>query len=98
MNLACFFLLLALIPSLSAWAAKPITLVLILTDNRGAWHRGSYGNPHIRRPHIDKLAAKGIRITRTLNSNPAATPLEPPSSPGRFLRSTACIPSSIPNS
>jgi arylsulfatase A-like enzyme len=82
MHLARFFLLLALVPSLSARAAKPITLVFILTDNQGAWTLGSYGNPDIRTLHNDKLAAKGIRITRTLSSNPAATPLDPPASPG----------------
>jgi hypothetical protein len=74
MNIARFFWLLALVPSLSAWAAKPINLVFILTDTQGAWTLGCYGNPDIRTPHIDQLAAEGMRFTRALSSNPVCSP------------------------
>ncbi len=67
-------LLSALCLSLSAWAAKPPNLVFILTDNQGAWTLGCYGNPDIRTPHIDKLAAEGIRFTHALSSNPVCSP------------------------
>ncbi|UCF17721.1 MAG: hypothetical protein JSW59_09710, partial [Phycisphaerales bacterium] len=29
-------------------------VVLIMTDNHGAWTLGCYGNPDIRTPHIDR--------------------------------------------
>ena len=75
MKIARFLsLLFALCPTLSAWAAKPVNLVFILTDNQGAWTLGCYGNPDIRTPHIDKLAAEGIRFTRALSSNPVCSP------------------------
>jgi arylsulfatase A-like enzyme len=53
---------------------KPTNLVFILTDNQGAWTLGCYGNEDIRTPHIDRLAAEGIRFTRALSSNPVCSP------------------------
>jgi arylsulfatase A-like enzyme len=49
-------------------------LVFILTDNQGAWTLGCYGNPDIRTPHVDRLAAGGMRFTRALSSNPVCSP------------------------
>jgi len=54
--------------------ARPPNLVFILTDNQGAWTLGCYGNPDIRTPHIDRLAAEGIRFTRALSCNPVCSP------------------------
>ena len=55
-------------------ATRPPNLVFILTDNQGAWTLGCYGNPDIRTPHIDRLAAEGVRFTRALSSNPVCSP------------------------
>lgn len=74
MRLAILHLVFTLCPLFSLWAAKPVNLVFILTDNQGAWTLGCYGNPDIRTPHIDKLAAEGIRFTRALSSNPVCSP------------------------
>jgi arylsulfatase A-like enzyme len=49
-------------------------LVFILTDNQGAWTLGCYGNEDIGTPHIDRLAAEGMRFTRALSSNPVCSP------------------------
>src|SRR5882762_4820924 len=54
--------------------AAPPNVVFILTDNQGAWTLGCYGNPDIRTPNIDRLAAEGIRFTRALSSNPVCSP------------------------
>ena len=54
-------------------AAQP-NVVFILTDNQGAWTLGCYGNPDIRTPHIDRLAAEGVRFTRALSCNPVCSP------------------------
>jgi arylsulfatase A-like enzyme len=54
--------------------ARPANLVFILTDNQGAWTLGCYGNPDIRTPHIDRLAAGGLRFNRALSSNPVCSP------------------------
>lgn len=55
-------------------AADRPNVVFILTDNQGAWTLGCYGNPDVRTPHIDRLAAEGIRFTRALSSNPVCSP------------------------
>ncbi|HEY1049683.1 MAG TPA: sulfatase-like hydrolase/transferase, partial [Prosthecobacter sp.] len=51
----------------AAPSQRPTNLVFILTDNQGAWTLGCYGNPDIRTPHIDKLAAEGMRFTHALS-------------------------------
>ncbi|MDO8540614.1 MAG: sulfatase-like hydrolase/transferase [Opitutaceae bacterium] len=60
----------------TGWSSgtRPPNLVFILTDNQGAWTLGCYGNPDIRTPHIDRLAAEGTRFTRALSSNPVCSP------------------------
>lgn len=54
--------------------ARPANVVFILTDNQGAWTLGCYGNQDIRTPHIDALAAGGLRFSRALSSNPVCSP------------------------
>jgi arylsulfatase A-like enzyme len=77
---AGFSLLVAIVflTGLAAIAQEPQprrpNLVFILTDNQGAWTLGCYGNPDIRTPHIDRLAAAGIRFTRAISSNPVCSP------------------------
>lgn len=54
--------------------SRPTNLVFILTDNQGAWTLGCYGNQDIRTPHIDALAAGGMRFNHALSSNPVCSP------------------------
>ncbi|MBM3852878.1 MAG: sulfatase [Verrucomicrobia bacterium] len=61
-------------PKAAGAAADRPNLIFILTDNQGAWTLGCYGNPDIRTPHVDRLAAEGIRFTRALSSNPVCSP------------------------
>ncbi|MBS1823780.1 MAG: sulfatase-like hydrolase/transferase [Acidobacteria bacterium] len=57
----------------SAQTSKP-NIVLILTDNHGAWTLGCYGNPDIRTPHIDRLAKEGVLFTRAFANNAVCSP------------------------
>lgn len=57
-----------------AAADRPPNLVFILTDNHGAWTLGCYGNPDIRTPNLDRMAAEGMLFTRALSSNPVCSP------------------------
>jgi len=67
--------LLILLLSVELWAdAKRPNLVLIMTDNHGAWTLGCYGNPDIRTPNIDRLASQGTLFTRAFASNPVCSP------------------------
>jgi arylsulfatase A-like enzyme len=49
-------------------------LVLIVTDNQGAWTLGCYGNPDIRTPNIDRLAREGTLFTRAFANNAVCSP------------------------
>lgn len=49
-------------------------VVLIMTDNHGAWSLGCYGNPDIRTPHIDELAANGTLFERCFSNNAVCSP------------------------
>lgn len=49
-------------------------VVVIMTDNQGAWTLGCYGNKEIRTPHIDRLAREGILFTRCYSSNAVCSP------------------------
>jgi arylsulfatase A-like enzyme len=49
-------------------------VVLIMTDNHGAWTLGCYGNPDIKTPHIDRLAKEGVRFTEAFSSNAVCSP------------------------
>ncbi len=49
-------------------------VVLIMTDNQGAWTLGCYGNPDIRTPNLDRMAREGIRFTRAFSNNAVCSP------------------------
>lgn len=49
-------------------------LILIVTDNQGAWTLGCYGNQDIQTPNIDRLAAEGMRFTRAFSPNGVCSP------------------------
>lgn len=53
---------------------RPPNIVLILTDNQGAWTLGCYGNPDIRTPNIDRLAREGTLFERCFSSNAVCSP------------------------
>ena len=57
-------------------AAEPQrpNVVLIMTDNHGAWSLGCYGNPDIRTPHLDKFATEGTLFTRCYANNAVCSP------------------------
>ena len=53
---------------------RPPNILFILTDNQAASLLGAYGNPDIRTPHIDRLAAEGILFTRAYAVNGMCSP------------------------
>jgi arylsulfatase A len=46
-----------------AIAAKPPNIVIIFADDLGYGDIGCYGHPSIRTPHLDRMAAEGLRFT-----------------------------------
>lgn len=60
-------------PCLTRAAEQP-NVIVVLTDNHGAWTLGCYGNPEIRTPNIDRLAAEGTLFSHAFASNPVCSP------------------------
>ena len=52
---------------------KP-NLLFILTDDQGAWAMGCAGNPEVRTPNLDRLAAQGIRFENFFCTSPVCSP------------------------
>ncbi|HWC00831.1 MAG TPA: sulfatase-like hydrolase/transferase, partial [Bryobacteraceae bacterium] len=57
----------AVAPVLGAAPAKKPNLVVILADDMGFSDAGCYGGD-IDTPHLDRLAAKGIRFTQAYST------------------------------
>ncbi len=66
-------LFLSLLGSVPAAAGKP-NIVLIFVDDLGYGDLGCYGNPEIRTPQIDRLAAEGQRWTSFYASGSTCVP------------------------
>jgi choline-sulfatase len=54
--------------------SKPVNVIFILTDDQGIWAAGCYGNPEIRTPNIDRLAATGVRFDNFFCTSPVCSP------------------------
>ena len=72
--LVCGLLLAAASPLVAADEPRRPNVVLILTDNHGAWTLGCYGNRDIRTPHLDRLAREGTLFERCYSSNAVCSP------------------------
>ena len=49
-------------------------IVLVLTDDQGCWALGCAGNTEVKTPHLDALAASGIRFTNFFCTSPVCSP------------------------
>ncbi|MCP4640570.1 MAG: sulfatase-like hydrolase/transferase [bacterium] len=63
--------------------AKP-NIVLIMADDLGYGDLGCYGNDRIRTPHIDALAASGVRFTDFHSNGPVCSPTRAALLTGRY--------------
>ncbi|MFB6174300.1 MAG: sulfatase-like hydrolase/transferase [Halobacteriales archaeon] len=52
----------------------PTNVVFVLSDDQGPWAAGCYGNPEIRTPTIDRLAAEGLRFENFFCPSPVCSP------------------------
>lgn len=76
-----FFFLLFLVSCLlgacqnenSGEAQAPPNFIILFADDLGYGDLGVYGNDSIRTPHLDRLAAEGIRFTDFYSASPACT-------------------------
>ena len=61
-------------PPAGETAQRPPNFVIILADDLGYGDLGCYGSARNRTPHIDRLAAEGLRFTDFHSNGPMCTP------------------------
>ncbi len=59
-------------------------ILCFVTDQHRADHLGCAGNPDVKTPHIDRLAAEGIRFTQSFVANPVCQPNRASMFTGRY--------------
>jgi arylsulfatase A-like enzyme len=74
-----------------AAAAEKPNIVIILADDLGYGDLGCYGHPSIRTPHLDRMAAEGLRFTDFYSGAEVCTPSRAALLTGRLpIRSGMC--------
>ena len=53
---------------------KKPNIILVLSDDHGAWAMGCTGNSEIRTPNLDRLAATGMRFENFFCTSPVCSP------------------------
>ncbi|MFJ6696899.1 sulfatase [Streptomyces sp. NPDC091272] len=64
--------------------SKRPNILFILGDDLGWADLSSYGSPHIRTPHLDRLAAQGVRFTDAYSGSATCSPTRFSLYTGRF--------------
>lgn len=62
-RLAKLLLSLCFLVSFARAESRPPNIIIILADDMGYGDLGCYGNPSIRTPNLDRMAAEGLRFT-----------------------------------
>ena len=69
-----FLLAAALLLSPSALAERPPNFVVIFTDDQGYADVGCFGAEDFKTPHLDRMAAEGLRLTSFYSASPICSP------------------------
>ena len=64
---------------------KPANLLFIMSDEHNKRMLGCHGHPMIRTPHLDRLAARGVRFTDAYCNSPICVPSRASFQTGRYV-------------
>ncbi|RIQ10809.1 choline-sulfatase [Jiangella rhizosphaerae] len=78
-----------------ATPAQP-NIVLIMADQLVPFLIGAYGHPVVRTPHLDRLAARGVRFDAAYTPNPLCAPARAALMTGRYASSVGCFDNAAP--
>jgi arylsulfatase A-like enzyme len=78
------FFTLAFLVTLNVQAAKPLNVVLILVDDLGWMDLSCQGSRYFETPHIDRLAAEGMRFTDAYAACAVCSPTRAAVQTGRY--------------
>src|SRR5947208_17010341 len=67
----------------AAGAERP-NVVVILADDLGYGDLGCYGHPRFKTPHLDRMAAEGVRLTQFNTPMPFCAPTRAALLTGRY--------------
>ncbi|MFN7921093.1 MAG: arylsulfatase [Bryobacteraceae bacterium] len=70
-------------PAVLAAQARRPNVVLIMTDDQGYGDLSCHGNPHVKTPNVDRLAAQGTEFTR-FTVSPVCAPTRASLMTGRY--------------
>ncbi len=71
--------------------SKKPNIVFLFSDQHNAKVMGCAGDPYIRTPNLDKLAAKGVRLTDCYTPGPLCVPSRMSMLTGRLPQQTNCL-------
>jgi len=88
---ALFYLLLSFIPLNSVYAEPKPNVIVIYADDLGYGDLACFGHPTIKTPHLDQMAAEGMKFTQFYSAAPVCTPSRAALLTGRYpIRSGMC--------
>lgn len=84
-------LLLLVVSSATGLAAEKPNVIVVFADDLGYGDLGCYGSPTIRTPHLDRMAAEGLRFTDFYSAAEVCSPSRAALLTGRYpIRSGMC--------
>ncbi|PQO28712.1 sulfatase [Blastopirellula marina] len=73
-TLSLLVLLVVAVPQVTAEEVRPPNVLFIISDDLGSQSLGCFGNRQCQSPNIDKLAASGVKFSRTYTQYPVCGP------------------------
>ena len=87
----------ALTMSAAAQSSSRPNILLISDDQHNANKLGCYGDPLVKTPHLDRLAARGTRFTRAYSNNMVCAPSRVSMVTGQYVHSHGYYANSGPH-